>query len=87
MATVTVKANVDQGVKQSAEDIFGALGMDAASAIRMFFHQVVIQGGLPFKVALPSPNASTLRAIADSYQGKVESFSSVDALFDAAGKD
>lgn len=85
MTTATVKAKVDTSTKAQSEAIFRSLGMDMTGAIKVFLAQVVMQGGLPFEVKM-QPNARTLAAIADSYAGKVESASSVDALFAEAAR-
>jgi DNA-damage-inducible protein J len=80
-ATSIVKAQIDSNIKHRAEDTLKALGLDLTSGIRMFLNQVVLRGGIPFEVKLPIMNRETLDAIADSYSGKVETASSVDALF------
>ena len=82
--TATVKAQVDVELKAQAEDTLKALGLDMTSALRMFLSQVVIRGGIPFDVMLPSPNRETLTAISDSYSGKLNKAKSVDALFESA---
>lgn len=82
--TATVKAQVDAELKAQAENTLKALGLDMTSAMRMFLSQVVIRGGIPFDIKLPSPNRETLDAIADSYSGKMSKAKSVDALFDSA---
>jgi len=83
MATTmaVVKAQIDANLKQAAESTLNALGLDMAAGIRMFLHQVVLRGEIPFAVKLPHPNANTLEAIADSYAGRVERVGSVAELF------
>ena len=78
-----VKARVDAKLKRKAEDTFEALGLDMTTGVRMFLSQVVLQKKIPFEISLPKDlNDETLNAIADSYAGRVEKTSSVDALFD-----
>lgn len=84
---VMVKARVEPTLKADAEATLMALGMDLSAGIRVFLTQVVLRGGLPFEVSLPTPNARTLAAIGDSFAGRVQSSDSVDALFDEAAKD
>lgn len=79
----SVKAQVDVNLKSSAETTLRALGLDMTSAIRMFLNQVVLRGAIPFEVALPQFNRTTLAAIADSYAGRIEEQGSVDQLFDS----
>lgn len=81
----TIKTHVDSDLKAASESIFRQMGMDMTGAIRMFLSQVVMHQGLPFEVkVVRTLNAESLRAIADSYAGRVESVDSVDALFDGA---
>jgi DNA-damage-inducible protein J len=81
--TSTVKAQVDTCLKTQAEETLKALGLDMTSAVRMFLSQVVLKGGIPFDVSLPTPNRKTLAAITDSYAGRVKKTGSVDELFDS----
>lgn len=81
--TSTVKARIDTDLKIRADDTLKALGLDMTTALRMFLSQVVLRGAIPFAVSLPEPNADTLRAIEDSYAGRVSKVDSVDALFDS----
>lgn len=76
----TVRARVDPDLKDAAEATFRQLGLDMTAGIKLFLTQVVLQGGVPFDVKLPSPNKQTLRAIAASYNNEVESVGSVDEL-------
>ena len=76
-----VQVRIDSKVKQSAEDIFNQLGFTSSDAVRMFFHQVVINNGLPFEVKIP--NAETLEAIEDLKLGRnTTRVSSVNELFE-----
>ncbi len=58
-----VRARTDARLKQSVEDIFARLGLNTSDAINLFFHQVELQGGLPFSVRIP--NAETIQALND----------------------
>lgn len=82
-STSLVKTQVDTSLKLQAEATLRALGLDLTSAVRIFLNQVVLKGGIPFDVSLPTPNKVTLAAIADSYAGRVEKAGSVDELFDS----
>ncbi|MCF4152652.1 type II toxin-antitoxin system RelB/DinJ family antitoxin [Dethiosulfovibrio sp. F2B] len=55
MGKVLVQAKIDDGIKNEAVEIFQTLGIDTASAIRMFFHSVVNEGGLPFDLKVKDP--------------------------------
>jgi len=52
-------ARIEPDVKEQAEKILSALGIPASNAINMFYKQIILQGGLPFEVKIP-----TMRPIA-----------------------
>lgn len=58
-----IRARTDAHLKERVEFIFAKLGLNMTDAINLFFHQVEIQGGLPFDVRIP--NAETLQALQD----------------------
>jgi DNA-damage-inducible protein J len=82
--TAVVKAVIDAELKGQAENMLAALGLDMASAVRMFLKQVVLRRGIPFEVTMPKPNEETLAAIADAYAGRVHKAKSVADLFEDA---
>jgi DNA-damage-inducible protein J len=55
--TAMVRARIEPGLKERAEDIFQQLGVSTTQAISMFYKQVDLRKGLPFDVAIP--NATT----------------------------
>ncbi|MBS0438420.1 MAG: type II toxin-antitoxin system RelB/DinJ family antitoxin [Proteobacteria bacterium] len=82
----SIKTRIEPDLKDQAEATLNALGLDLSSGIRLFLTQVVLTQGLPFQVALPSPNAATQKAISDSYAGRLQRVSSVKSLFKNTGK-
>ncbi|MEE9424705.1 MAG: type II toxin-antitoxin system RelB/DinJ family antitoxin [Methylococcales bacterium] len=62
--TGRVQARIDHNLKQSVEAIFSQLGLSSGEAIRLFYSQVELNGGLPFPVQLP--NAETMAAMEES---------------------
>jgi DNA-damage-inducible protein J len=58
-----IRARTDAHLKERVEYIFAKLGLNVTDAINLFFHQVEMQGGLPFDVRIP--NAETLQALHD----------------------
>lgn len=55
MATITkssIQVRLDETLKRDAESVFDHLGMDAPTAIRMFFKQVVATGSIPFPLVV-----------------------------------
>lgn len=49
-----VTARVEPEVKEKAEEILDDLGISASTAINMFYRQIVLWNGLPFRPARPS---------------------------------
>ena len=47
--TATVLVRLEPEIKQSADRILSRIGMTTSSATNIFLHQVVQEGGLPFK--------------------------------------
>ena len=50
MANKPIQARIDEKLKKRVEKIFENLGLDTASAIRMYFIKVVQVGGIPFDI-------------------------------------
>lgn len=51
--TSTVYVHIDTELKEHAEEILSQLGISPASAIQMFYSQIVLQRGMPFALRLP----------------------------------
>ncbi|WP_067517405.1 type II toxin-antitoxin system RelB/DinJ family antitoxin [Endozoicomonas ascidiicola] len=49
----TVRARIDEELKEQAEDILRKLGLTTSQAINLYFSQIVLQRGMPFEVRLP----------------------------------
>lgn len=81
MSKVTVQATVSPELKKQAEAVFAALGLSTADAIRMFLHQTVNVGGLPFQPMVKHPNADTLEAMAELESGGGRLFDTPPELF------
>ena len=60
MKTVDVTFQVDEELKQQADDLFDELGMSLSTAFTVFLRQSVREQGLPFAVSRQVPNAVTL---------------------------
>jgi len=61
-----IQVRVDQETRQDADALFNDLGMDTATAIRIFLKQAIQARGLPFHVRQqPRYNATTEAAIAE----------------------
>lgn len=49
-----IHARVEPKIKENVEDIFSELGLNMTSAINLFFKQVILNNGLPFRVNIPN---------------------------------
>ena len=63
MATIQVR--VDDKTKIAADSLFGSLGLDTSTAVRMFLAAALDYNGLPFAVKHRDPNADLREAIED----------------------
>ena len=48
--TVTIK--IDKQLKKDTQEILNSLGLDFSKAINIYFRQIVMRQGLPFKVQI-----------------------------------
>lgn len=80
MKTSVVHARIEPKTKVKAEKVLSKLGITPTEAIRIFYNQISLRGGLPFAVEVPNDlTASTLRK---SRSGKgVKEFDSLDEMF------
>ena len=81
--TATARALLDPEVKKQAEAILKELGLSVSKSFELFYRQVIAQRGLPFELQVP--NEKTMKAIENSRQGKGETFTSPQELFDDLG--
>ncbi len=61
--TDQIQVRINPETKAAAEAVFAKLGIKPSEAVRMFYHHVELNQGIPFAVRVP--NAETLRAIED----------------------
>ena len=79
-----IQARIEPKLKQSAEAIFSRLGLTATQAIRMFYAQVEMQGGIPFDVVIP--NQETQEAMDEGEDStKLKKYASFKNLRDEVG--
>jgi len=80
MKTAVVHARIEPQTKQKAEGVLRKLGLTPTEAIRIFYKQISIRGGLPFHVAIP--NKLTAATLEKSRGGEdIEEFESLEAMF------
>jgi addiction module RelB/DinJ family antitoxin len=52
--TANVNARIDQNIKSQAEAILTRMGLPRSVAIDVFYRQIIMHGGLPFPLTIPS---------------------------------
>ena len=55
--SANVVARVEPEVKEKAEEIFAEIGISASTGINMFYRQVILWRGLPFRPSIPASRA------------------------------
>jgi addiction module RelB/DinJ family antitoxin len=68
--TTTVQIQIDDAVKQEADSLFGKLGLDISTAVRMFLAACLDREGLPFTVSR-HPERVEVRPARDPYAGRL----------------
>ena len=85
--TATLNIRTDPIVKAQAEQIYQGFGITLTDAVNIFLRKSIMEGGLPFEMREPKPNA-TLRAAMqeteDILTGRVQTkhYANARALFD-----
>ncbi|MBQ8203871.1 MAG: type II toxin-antitoxin system RelB/DinJ family antitoxin, partial [Clostridia bacterium] len=59
METANLNIRTDKEVKNAAEKLFEALGLNMTTAVNMFLRQAIRENGIPFEVKLNTPNEIT----------------------------
>ncbi len=63
MATINLNIRTEKIVKEQAEEIFSALGLNMTTAINMFLRAAIREHGIPFDLKLDVPNDTPIAAI------------------------
>ena len=53
---------MDQSLKQEAENVFQEIGVDATTAVRMFYHKVISTRSIPFDLKADRAERDAARA-------------------------
>ena len=82
--TAMIRARMEPDLKEHAEAVLAKVGLSPTEAIRLFYRQVSLHGGLPFDVRVP--NAATRAAVSQARAGKkLKTFKSAADLIGKAG--
>ena len=83
--TGIIHARIEPRTKKKAEGVLKKLGMSPAEAIRLFYRQICLRGGIPFPVLIP--NELTKKTLDKSAKGEdVETFDTLDEMFESWDK-
>lgn len=80
--TAVINIRIEAETKKEIENLFSKFGISVSDAVNIFFHQSLLQGGLPFVVQLPKPNMETIVAMEDvnNNRNMSSTFNSVEDL-------
>jgi len=80
MKTAIVHARIEPKTKQKAEGVLRKLGLTPTEAIRIFYKQISLRGGLPFPIEIPNElTASTLEK--SRREEDIQEFESLEVMF------
>lgn len=68
MKNSVIRARLEPELKENVEKVLSSLGMTSTDAIRIFFKQIELRKGLPFKVEIP--NKETEKVFKETDEGK-----------------
>ena len=84
--TATIHTRIDGKLKDQAEKVLSVIGLKPSEAITIFYKQIALHKGIPFKIEIP--NETTLKALDElSDLNQLESFDNVDELFSELDSD
>ena len=67
----TVHVRMDSKLKDSAESVFSQLGLSSSDAIKLFYKQVELNGGLPFEIKIPASVLAKQRLMRELEEGEL----------------
>lgn len=72
--SATLNLRVNPTLKKDAESVLGRLGVPMSTAVDMFLNQIVLTGGIPFAIILPSAPESidTTKMSTDEIHDKIQ---------------
>jgi len=66
--SATVRARLEPGLKEKAEDILKRIGLSTTQAITIFYRQIELNNGMPFDLVIPTQ--VTRRTLENTDSGK-----------------
>jgi len=77
-ANQLVQARIDGAIKEEATVVLAAMGLTVSDAVRLLLTKVAQEKELPFEPLIP--NATTIAAMKEAREGKLQRFASLDDL-------
>ena len=68
--TTTVHARMDTALKENVEVILAQLGLTSSDAIKLFYKQIELNGGLPFELKVPDKILAEKKLMEELAQGE-----------------
>ena len=75
-----VRASIDKDIKNEAAAVLAGIGLTVSDAFRIMLTRTATEKALPFEPLVP--NDETIAAMLDAWQGKMESFNSIEEFID-----
>lgn len=79
MTNTTVRARIDDRVKEEATAVLKSIGLTASDAFRMMMVRIATEKSLPFEPLVP--NAETIEAMREARRGGLPRYKNTAALF------
>ena len=80
-----VSFRIDSDLKNQADALFAALGLNMTTAFNIFVRQALREGRIPFEVSLNQPNRETIAAMLEAERiardPSVKGYTNLDELF------
>lgn len=61
-----IQVQLDNNIKQEADDLFDTLGLDTQTAIKIFLKKSIEHQGIPFEVKKSFPNKESIEAMLEA---------------------
>ncbi len=72
MATARINLTVDKSAKEGALKLFEQFGIDASTAVNMFFKKVVLTRSIPFDISVNDANRTIYNMSNDEFMNRVQ---------------
>jgi addiction module antitoxin, RelB/DinJ family len=84
MKTAMIRARIEPKLKRNVDKLFDRLGLSASEAITIFYKQIELNKGLPFKIKIPNEVTEQTFKDTDSHKNLAQ-FNNAEELFDDLG--